>query len=102
MAIDGEEAFREEGRTACDTALLKQDKHRPMSLHAQVITLILAGGGVFTDVPVAKIGEYREEILSRFEAERPALCLKIDHGARYSDELKGEILSAAEEFKKKD
>ena len=25
VAVDGEEAFREEGRTACDTALLKQD-----------------------------------------------------------------------------
>jgi len=79
--------------------LLRQDKQSPMTLHEQVITLICADGGVFTDVPVKEIKEYQKKLLAFFERERPTICMRIDHGRTYTDELKGEILSAAEYVK---
>ncbi|MBR6917369.1 MAG: F0F1 ATP synthase subunit alpha [Clostridia bacterium] len=78
--------------------LLKQNKFEPMNLHEQVITLIAADGGIFTDIPIKQIKEYQARLISFFEEERPAVCLKIDHGKRYSPELREEVLSAAAEF----
>jgi len=81
--------------------LLRQDKQSPMTLHEQVITLVAADGGVFTDVPVKEIKERQRELLSFFERERGAICMRIEHGRVYSDELREEILSSASEFMKK-
>ena len=78
--------------------LLRQEKHSPMSLHEQVIALICADGGLFTDIPVNSIGEVRRELFSFFEAEHPAICIRIDHGKMYSDELREDVLKAAKKF----
>ena len=78
--------------------LLRQNKQSPMSLHRQVITLICADGGVFTDVPVKEIKDYQEKLLSWFELKCPTICLRIDHARKYSAELKSEILEAAARF----
>ena len=78
--------------------LLRQDKQAPMALHEQVITLVCADGGLFTDLPADKVGQARGELFRFFEAEYPAICIRIDHAKKYSDELKGEILAAAKKF----
>ena len=78
--------------------LLRQDKQSPMDLHSQVITLICADGGVFTDVPVKQIKQYQRDLLLFFERERSAVCMRIDHGHTFTKELKEEILSAAADF----
>ena len=81
--------------------LLRQGKQSPMSLHEQVITLVAADRGVFTDVPVKEIKSYQAALLAFFDRERPALCLKIDHEKRFSEDLKEEIVDACERFKEK-
>ena len=78
--------------------LLRQDKQSPMDLHSQVITLICADGGVFTDVPVKQIKQYQRDLLLFFERERSAVCMRIEHGRTFTKELKEEILSAAADF----
>ncbi|MBR0303881.1 MAG: F0F1 ATP synthase subunit alpha, partial [Clostridia bacterium] len=78
--------------------LLRQSKHAPMSLHEQVITLIAAGAGVFDTVPSPEVKERQTKLLSFFESERPAVCMRIDHGKTYSENLKEEIVRSAREF----
>ncbi len=78
--------------------LLRQDKQSPMSFHRQVLTLICADGGIFTDIPVKDVRRFQEELLAYFERQYPTVCLRIDHGKVYSDELRSEILEAAGKF----
>ncbi len=78
--------------------LLRQGRYSPMSLHEQVITLICADGGLFTDVPVGEIKDVQKQLLELFEAERPAICLRIDRRKKYSEELRKSILDAAQGF----
>ncbi len=78
--------------------LLRQNKQSPMDLHSQVITLVCADGGVFTDVPVKEIKSFQQELLDFFESKYPSVCLRIDHGRTFSDELRSDILEAAERF----
>jgi F-type H+-transporting ATPase subunit alpha len=78
--------------------LLRQDKQSPMPLHSQVITLICANGGIFTDIPVKEVKQYQSELLDYFEREVPTVCLRIDHEKTYSDEIRDLILEAAARF----
>lgn len=80
--------------------LLRQDKHMPMELHRQVITLVCAGAGIFTDVPVKEVRDYQMRLLEYFETEHSSICIKIDHYKQYSEELKEEIISAAKAFER--
>ena len=82
-------------------ALLKQDKESPLNLHQQVLTLICADAGVFTDLPIAEVPKFHADLLAWFESRFPALCARIDHQRVYSDELKKEIVEAANAFAKK-
>ncbi len=78
--------------------LLRQDKLSPMPLHRQVITLVCANGGIFTDIPVKEVKDYQGELLDYFEREVPTVCLRIDHEKTYSDEIRDLILEAARKF----
>ena len=82
-------------------ALLKQDKETPLNLHQQVLTLICADAGVFTDLPLSEVRKFHSDLLAWFESRFPALCARIDHQRIYSDELKKEIVEAANTFAKK-
>lgn len=78
--------------------LLRQEKHVPMELHQQVITLLCADAGLFTDVPEKEIKSFQKALLAYFEAGYPTLCARIDHGKTYSQKLRDEILEAAKQF----
>ena len=79
--------------------LLRQGKDSPMTLHTQVITLICADSEYFTDIPVRDITAARDSLNEYFEREQPAICLRIDHQRRFSDDLKDQIIAAAEVFR---
>ena len=78
--------------------LLRQNKNEPMSLHAQVITLLCAQAQLFLDVPVGEIRTARSELISFMEQAYQALCQKIDRSQKYSENLKNEILTAAKNY----
>ena len=79
--------------------LLRQGKDSPMDLHTQVITLICADSEYFTDIPVRDIPSAWKSLIEYFEREQPAICLRIDHRRIYSEDLKDQILAAAEVFR---
>ena len=78
--------------------ILRQSNNSPMSLHSQVITLICAQARLFLDLPVREIKDQLKELLEYFETYHGAICHKIEHGRKYSEELKQEIISRAKAF----
>ncbi|MBO4870000.1 MAG: F0F1 ATP synthase subunit alpha [Clostridia bacterium] len=78
--------------------LLRQGKHDPMVLHSQIITLLCADAGYFTDIPTDKIKTAQKRLIEYFEREHSNICVKIDHYKKYSAELAGEVVAAAKEF----
>lgn len=78
--------------------LLKQPNCSPMNLHRQVITLVCAREGVFTDVPLKEIKNTQRELLTHFEQLHRDICHKIDEEKRYTEKLKEDILSIAREY----
>ena len=75
--------------------LLRQDKHDPMNLHAEVITLICADAGIFTDIPADNIKDTQRGVISYIENERSDICVRIDHYKKYSGQLYDDIVEAA-------
>ena len=78
--------------------LLRQPNKSPLSLWQQVVLLITAQGGLFMDVPLTDIQKAKTELLKWFGETQNALILKIEHGRKYSDELKERILDAGRQF----
>ncbi len=79
--------------------LLKQPLCHPMSLHEQVLTLFLASHKEFLFVGKKRMKEYQKAILAYFEEEHAEIVKEIEQKKDLSDELKAEILEAAEIFK---
>ncbi len=78
--------------------LLRQPAQSPMTLWEQVVTLICAGERLFSEIPAKEVKATQKALLSHFEWKHSSLCLKIQNGAKYSDAIKAEILSAAKAF----
>ncbi len=78
--------------------LLRQSNNAPMSLHRQIITLVCAREGIFEEIPTNRIKAVQQELLAYFEEHQNSLCLKIEHGKTYSEELNAAIVKAAEKF----
>jgi F-type H+-transporting ATPase subunit alpha len=83
------------------TELLKQPLCHPLSLHAQVISLIVANNRLLLDVEVSKIKEFQRELLAFFDERYPEIGKEIEESKALSDELKQRILDVTAEFKQK-
>ncbi len=79
--------------------LLRQSNNAPMSLHRQIITLVCARERIFEEVPTHEIKAVQQELLEYFEQHHHSICLTIEHGKTYSEELNEAIVKAAREFK---
>ena len=78
--------------------LLKQPNQAPLSFWQQVVILNVAQARKFLNVIPKKIPALKKELLEWFALEQKALCLKIEQTKDFSEELKTEILKAADSF----
>ncbi|MGM9652612.1 MAG: F0F1 ATP synthase subunit alpha [Eubacteriales bacterium] len=78
--------------------LLRQPNQAPMSLCEQVITLICAQERIFLDVPVKEIKSFQRGLLEYFRQNHSTLCLRIEHGKTYSEEIRRDVTAAAREY----
>lgn len=78
--------------------LLKQPNQAPLSFWQQVVILNVAQARKFLNVEPKKIPALKKELLEWFDLEQKPLCLKIEQTKDFSDELKAEILTAADNF----
>ena len=78
--------------------LLKQPLCHPLSLHEQVLTLVLANHTVFDHIPTKDVKDYQNGILEFMDLKHPEFAQEIEKTQALSDELIQRIVDAAKEF----
>ena len=78
--------------------LLRQPQYSPLAQHRQVILLVTALNHLMQNVPLDKIGPWREQLLDYFEEEAPDLCRRIDQSGLLPADDREEILELARAF----
>ena len=81
------------------TELMKQKQYAPMSVSEMGAVLFAANEGYLTDVPVNKILDFEQALLSYMRAEFGDFMKRIDETGDYDDEVVNTLKSAIESFK---
>ena len=79
--------------------LLKQPLCRPLSLHAQVITLVVASKKVMLLVENEQIKDFQMQMLDYFEVHHPEIIREIENQKVLSEDLTQRIVDAATQFR---
>ena len=79
--------------------LLKQPLCRPLSLHAQVITLVVASKKVMLLVENEQIKDFQMQMLDYFEVHHPEIIREIENQKTLSEDLTQRIVDAATQFR---
>lgn len=80
--------------------LLKQPRNNPLSLSDMVVTLVAATNRKFVDVPVDNIKEFQMNMLEYVNSTYPQISTTIERDKVLDDDVKEQILSVVDEFKK--
>ena len=78
--------------------LLKQPLCHPLSMHEQVMTLIMANNGVFDEIPTKEVKKHQTELLEFIDLKHPEIGKQIEDKKEINDELVNNILEAVKEF----
>lgn len=78
--------------------LLRQQNGHPMPREEQVVLLITARAGLFTDVPRDRIIDVRDGMLEHFARNCRPLMLELRHGADYTSGLAEKIVADAKRY----
>ena len=81
------------------TELMKQKQYAPMSVSEMGAVLFAANEGYLTDVPVNKILDFEQALLSYMRAEFGDFMKRIDETGDYDDDVVSTLKSAIESFK---
>ena len=79
--------------------LLKQPLCRPLSMPEQVETLCAANGRVMLDIPVEQVKDFQMKMLAYLAEKYPEINRQLETTKALDEELNGQILAAAGEFK---
>ena len=82
--------------------MLKQPLCNPLSLHQQVISLVVAENKLMLDVDISNIKTFQMDMLQYFDAKYPEIGKEIEEKEVLTDELKEKILTVAKEYKGED
>lgn len=80
--------------------LLKQPLGHPLSLSDMVVTLVAATGKKFVDIPVNEIKAFQMDLLDYVNTNYPQISSAIERDKVLDDDIRQQILTAADEFKK--
>ena len=81
------------------TELMKQKQYAPMSVSEMGAVLFAANEGYLTDVPVNKILDFEQALLSYMRADFGDFMKRIDETGDYDDDVVNTLKSAIESFK---
>ena len=79
--------------------LLKQPLGKPLDLHEQVITLLLANKGFFDSFEGAKVKDTQADVLSFLASTHPEIGETIKETRTISDETVEKLMKAVDEYK---
>ncbi|NLZ52496.1 MAG: F0F1 ATP synthase subunit alpha [Thermoanaerobacteraceae bacterium] len=81
------------------TEILKQNKHNPLSLPLQVITLFIASNKYLAHVPLAEVKNYLQELLHFIEVQHPEIVESIANTKELDAATESRLHNAIEEFR---
>ena len=79
--------------------MLKQPLCNPLSLHQQVISLVVAESKLMLDIDVADIKTFQMDLLNYFDNSYPEIGREIEEKKVLSDELREKIVSVTKDYK---
>ncbi|MEE2061949.1 F0F1 ATP synthase subunit alpha [Rhodococcus artemisiae] len=79
--------------------LLKQDQYSPIAVEDQIVSIYLAGEGVFDSVPVADIRRFEAELLEDLHRNAAGAYEQIAGGKALTDESADAFRAATDKFK---
>ncbi|MBM4509041.1 F0F1 ATP synthase subunit alpha [Rhodococcus hoagii] len=79
--------------------LLKQDQYSPIAVEDQIISIYLAGEGVFDSVPVADVRRFEAELLDDLHRNAGSVYEAIKGGKALDDASIATLTAATEKFK---
>ena len=82
------------------TELLKQPQYQPKSVWEQTAILLVADKGHFDDVPVEKVNDARDALLTALGSDHKKEMAELNKGAKPDDKMIALIEKAAEKVMK--
>jgi F-type H+-transporting ATPase subunit alpha len=80
------------------TEALKQPQYQPYPVEDQVTILWAATNGMMDNIPVARIGDYKADLVQYMRTSHPEIGRDIKQAGALSDELLGRLRAAVTEF----
>ncbi|KAI9869058.1 MAG: Alpha subunit of the F1 sector of mitochondrial F1F0 ATP synthase [Trichoglossum hirsutum] len=82
------------------TELLKQKQYQPMAVN-EMVPLIYAGvNGILDSVPVARVGQWEQDLLAHLKSNESELLSRIDKEGALSKELEAKLKDVVSSFTK--
>jgi len=81
------------------TEILKQPQYRPMDVEKQVLVIWAATNGYTDDIAIEDVRQFETDLLSFVENSHPGLLTSIREKKSLTDEIKGDLKQALEDFK---
>ncbi|MFM7737019.1 MAG: F0F1 ATP synthase subunit alpha, partial [Alphaproteobacteria bacterium] len=80
--------------------VLKQKQYEPLPVEKQVLIIFAATNGWIDDLPVEDVGRFERDLYAHVEGKHPQLLTDIKAKRELSDDLKKQVASVLEDFKK--
>ena len=81
------------------TELMKQKQYAPMSIAEIALSLFAVNEGALDDVPLEKIIDFEQGLLSHFKSAHADLVKQINETGDFNDEIEQNLRKVVEEFK---
>ena len=82
------------------TELLKQPQFSPMPFEEQTVSIFAGTNGYIDAVPVDRVTEYEEQMLSYMRSEHAAVLEEIRTTGKFEDDTKNKVVEALKTFAK--
>jgi F-type H+-transporting ATPase subunit alpha len=79
--------------------LLKQDQYAPVAVEDQIVTIYLAGEGVYDSVPVEDVRRFESELLDDLHRNASSVYDGISGGKELTKDLAEDLMKAVDKFK---
>jgi F-type H+-transporting ATPase subunit alpha len=86
-------------RGARFTEMLKQGQYDPLPMEKEVLIMLAGGAGYFDDLEIVQIRPFEKGLYSFFDAKYANLVGEIRDKKELSDELRGKLIKALDEYK---
>ncbi len=101
FASDLDEATRKQlERGQRVTELMKQQQYSPLDVAEMAVSLFAGNEGYLDDLPLDKVVPFEDALRDFMNNSHTDLMNKINESGDWNDEIKGEMKSALDEFKK--